>query len=247
MSKRYIQSAIIVTTLIVAIAGIWLGLSRSGSEPKPTESIIIPPTLSPTTTLKPRTSQKLPVPYVNEAPAGDWSGPWKNACEEASIAMVEYFYQGKTSVTIKEAEAFMTMLFQKQNAKYGDNVNSDGVQFKYLIDNFTSFKSEIFRNPTIEQIKKELDEEHPVISLHYGFALKNPNIPFLPSGTSYHAMVIIGYDDATREFIVNDDGDPKAGAGHRYGYDLFMNSLHEYSYATKKANGPPTVIFTSTP
>ena len=246
MSKRYIQSGIFVVVILVAIGGVWLGMSSEGAEPRPTESLIIPPTLSPTTTLEPRTSQKLPVPYINEAPSGNWSGPWKNACEEASITMVEFYYRGKTTVTIKEAEAFMTMLFEKQNARYGSNANSDAMQFKYLIDNFTSFKAEIVRNPTIEQIKNEIDKERPVISLHYGFALKNPNIPFLPSGTSYHAMVIIGYDDTTKEFIVNDDGDTKTGAGHRYGYDLFMSSLHEYNYTTKRADGPPTVLFTST-
>ena len=38
----------------------------------------------------------------------------------------------------------------------------------------------------------------------------------------------------------------ETGAGHRYGYDLFMSSLHEYNYTTKRADGPPTVLFTST-
>ena len=78
---------------------------------------------------------------------------------------------------------------------YGGNANSDAAQFKYLIDAYTDFDAEIIRNPAIGQIKEELDENRPVISLHYGFALRNPNIPFLPTGSSYHTMVIIGYDD----------------------------------------------------
>ena len=187
----------------------------------------------------------LDVPFIGEAPSGNWTGPWKNACEEASIAMVEFFYQNKKSAPLAEAEEFMSMLFAKQDALYGNNVNSDAKQFKYLIENFASFKAEIKTNPTIEDIKDQIDDGHPVISMHYGFDLHNPNIPFLRTGTSYHAMVIIGYDDLAKQFIVNDDGDTKAGAGHRYEYDLFMNTLHEYDYTTKKAYGVPTVIFTS--
>ena len=94
-----------------------------------------------TTTPTAASGKILSVPYINEAPSGNWSGPWKNACEEASIAMVEFYYQDRTSVTIAEAEIFMMMLFQKQDAKYGNNLNSNGEQFKYLIDNFTGFKN----------------------------------------------------------------------------------------------------------
>lgn len=236
-----------IILFLLIITAVAIGWRWQKQELQPTESIIIP--LSPfnSPTLRPKTSKKLSVPYINEAPSGNWSGPWKNACEEASIAMVEFYYQGKTSVSIADAEAFMSMLFAKEDAKYGNNFNSDGTQMKYMIDNFTSYHAEIIRDPTIEQIKNELDNARPVISLHYGFDLHNPNIPFLRGGTYYHAMVIIGYDDTAQEFIVNDDGDTKTGIGHRYAYAVFINSLHEYNYVTKKADGESTVIFTSTP
>lgn len=209
------------------------------------EAPVLQYTISASPSPTPITKAQLPVPFVVEAPGGSFTGNWKNACEEASFTMVEYYYKGRDSVSVAEAETFMTMLFEKQDEKYGDNINSDATQAKYLIDNFTGFKAEIIRNPTIEQIKKELDADRPVISFHYGFDLKNKNIPFLRTGTSYHALVIIGYDDYRKEFIVNDDGDEKTGKAHRYKYDLFMNSLHEYSYITKKADGPATVLFTS--
>src|SRR3989344_646690 len=178
MSKRYIQSTIVLAVILIALGGSWFVFSRRVDDRHEPGETIPAPSPKHTPTLEPRTSEKLPVPYVNEAPSGDWSGPWKNACEEASIAMVQFYYRGRTSVSIAEAEAFMIMLFEKQNAKYGNNVNSDATQFKYLIDNFTSFGAEIVRNPTIEQIKEELDDERQVISLHYGFDLHNPNIPF---------------------------------------------------------------------
>lgn len=186
----------------------------------------------------------LTVPYILEVPAGTSGGAWKNACEEASFAMLEKYYTGKKVMNLAEGKAFMSLLFSKENALYGSNVNSDMSQSKYLINTYTSYNSKIVDNPTIEQIKSEIDSGRPVITPHYGFALHNKNIPFLLTGTSYHMMVVTGYDEAARKFIVNDPGDTFDGKGYRYGYDLFMNSIHDYSYKTKKADGPAKAIFT---
>ena len=187
----------------------------------------------------------LTVPYINEAPSNNWTGPWKNACEEASIAMVEMYYQGKTQVSIKEAEAYMQTLFDKQDQLYGTNHDADTARMLEIINTATSFKAIIKEKPTLEDIKKELLTSHPVITPLYGYDLKNPNIPFLRSGSYYHMLVVIGYDDKTNEFIVNDTGDIKQGASHRYDYELFLNSIHDFDFSTKKANGPARVIFTS--
>src|SRR3989338_7271967 len=35
---------------------------------------------------------KVEVPFTSQAPNGDWSEPWQNACEETSIYMVSSFY-----------------------------------------------------------------------------------------------------------------------------------------------------------
>ncbi|MDD4901744.1 MAG: C39 family peptidase [Patescibacteria group bacterium] len=189
-------------------------------------------------------SANLTVPYIREVPAGTSGGPWKNACEEACFAMLEKYYTGKKVMNLAEGKAFMIMLFNKQNVLYGSNVNSDMAQSKYLINTYTVYNAKIVENPTIAQIKSEIDAGRPVITPHYGFALHNPNIPFLRTGTSYHMTVITGYDDAKQQFITNDPGDTVDGQSYRYGYDLFMGTIHDYSYKTKKANGPARAIFT---
>lgn len=192
------------------------------------------------------TKVNLDVPYIHEAPDNNWAGPWKNACEEASMAMVEKYYLGKSIVAVKEAKVFMTMMFAKQNNIWGSNADSDAQRTARLINDYTVYNAKIMDNPAIEDIKKEVQQKRLVISLHYGFDLKNKNIPFvpLPRGTSYHMMVIVGYDDETKEFIVNDTGDRKDGKNHHYGYELFMNSLHDFDFKVHKANGPARVIFT---
>ncbi len=187
----------------------------------------------------------LEAPYINEAPDGNWTGSWKNACEEAVIAMVENYYKGNKTVSVADAKAYMQTLFTAQQKTYGSDANSDAKRTKEIIDNHASFGATIVENPTLEDIKKELVEGRPVIAFHNGFALQNKNIPLLPTGSGYHTTVIKGYDDNSNVFIVHDDGDAKEGPDHLYNYDLLMNSLHDYQYATHKADGPPRALFTS--
>lgn len=187
---------------------------------------------------------ELAVPYVNESPDGSWKGSWKNACEEATITMLEAYYKGEKTVSVEEAMAYMQMLFDRQKELYGSDVNSTAAVTQSLIASYAHFSATVVENPTITAIKTEIDAGHPVIAFHRGFDLHNPNIPFLATGSSYHATVIKGYDDAAQEFIVQDTGDTIDGADHRYTYDVYMNSLHDYQYATKLADGPPRVLFT---
>ncbi len=192
------------------------------------------------------TKVNLDVPYINEAPDDNWTGPWKNACEEASMAMIEKYYFGKSTVAVNEAKVFMTMLFTKQNNIWGSNADSDAKRTAQLINDYTIYNAKIIGNPTVEDIKKEIQQKRPIIALHYGFDLNNKDIPFvpLPRGTSYHMTVVVGYDDATKEFIVNDTGDRKLGKNHRYDYGTYINSLHDFDFKVHKANGPARVIFT---
>lgn len=186
----------------------------------------------------------LDVPYINESPDGSWTGPWKNGCEEASIAMIENYYQGYTNVSVKDAMNYMSNLFTKQNEIWGSNADADAYRTAKLINDHTAYNASIIDNPTISQIKQELQQKRPVISLHYAKILNNPNVPFLATGSYYHMIVIVGYDDTTAEFITHDNGDAKTGKNYRYAYETFMESLHDFDFTTRQANGTPRVIFT---
>lgn len=199
---------------------------------------------TPTVTPTPPVQVQLAVPYVNEAPDGNWSGPWKNGCEEAAVVMVEAFYQNKSSVSIAEAKQMMQQLFDEQDREWGSNANSDAARTVQFIHELDLFKARIVEDPTVQQIKEEVAAGRPVITLHRGFELGNSNIPFLATGSSYHTLVVVGYDDARKEFMVHDDGDDKAGTNRRYSYAVVMGSLHDYNYTTKLADGPARVIFT---
>lgn len=186
----------------------------------------------------------LRVPFVSEAPGNIWTGSWKNACEEASIAMLQYYYAGKTTETVAQSKAFMQMLFAKERKLWGSDANSDAGQTLKLIRDYSSFSGKLVENPTVEGIKTELAAGRPVILPLNGFELANPHIPFLRTGSGYHMLALIGYDDAKREFIANDVGDNVAGAGYRYGYDRIMGAIHDYDGRRGKTDGPSVAIFT---
>lgn len=190
------------------------------------------------------TNVSFDVVYINESPDGSWDGPWKNGCEEAAIVMVDKYYKGISSISVTEAKAAMQRLFDEQDRRWGSNANSDGARNVELIKTHADFQATLVQDPSIDDIKAELLAKRPVITLHKGFDLHNPNIPFLATGSSYHNLVIVGYDDEAKEFIVNDDGDTKAGKNRRYDYDVLMNSLHDYNYTTKLTDLPPVAIFT---
>ncbi len=195
--------------------------------------------------VEPKKSIVLNVPYVSEAPDGNWTGSWINTCEESSITMVHRFYQGESTTTIAESKEFMTILFKEQKKLYGSDANSNSERTLDLIKKFADFNGEIVTDPTIDNIKNEIKKGRPVISMHYGTDLQNPNIPFMATGSAFHVIVVIGFNDETQQFITHDNGDAKDGINHAYSYDIFMNSLHDYNHKTYKSDGPARVIFTS--
>lgn len=186
----------------------------------------------------------LGVPFTSEIPDGSWAKPWNNACEEASIVMVDAWYQGKKSLTIDEAKQAMQRLFEWENTHFGGNANTDAAQTHELIMAQASFSATIKHNPSLEDLKNELRAGRPVISLHYGYDLKNPLHRWARNGSYYHMMVLVGFDDETKEFLVNDTA-LEEGLDYRYSYATILKSLHDYDATTKKANGTPTVLFTT--
>lgn len=187
----------------------------------------------------------LNVPFTSEIPNGQWTGPWKNACEEASVVMVEKFYEGRTSLSKTAAVKEMNRLFNIENKIFSSNANTDAARTNKLINGYTDYSSEIKKNPTLEDLKQELRDGHPVITPIYAFNLGNPAIRFLAGGSYYHMLVLVGFNEAQQEFIVNDPGDYKKGLDFRYKYATILDALHDYNFKTKKADGPARAIFTA--
>lgn len=180
------------------------------------------------------------VPYTSQAPEGDWHEPWQNACEESVITMVDAFYNRYPLSTDKSRDQILEV-FRIKNHYIGSSLDESVETMTALINNF--FKWEVYEvvNPTLSQLKHELDVGRPVIVPVSGRQLENPN--FLRTGPVYHVLLLVGYDEETQEFITHEPGTTH-GEDYRYSYATIMSAMHDYLPENKTLEGRRVVLFT---
>jgi hypothetical protein len=166
--------------------------------------------------------QYLSVPFVCQAPYGNWDAPYQEGCEEASILMVHYYWQDMLldKKTAKN-EIIKLVDWQTENG-YRDSVNLSDL--KKIIQDYWQYDKVIIKyDITIEDIKYELSKGNPVIVPAAGRLLGNPN--FTGLGPLYHMLVIKGYEN--NYFITNDPGTAK-GEDYKYSFSVLYNSIHDF-------------------
>jgi len=168
----------------------------------------------------------LDVPFTSQAPFGNWEDVGEqNGCEEASILMAVYWARGEmlTPETAQEEIKKISDYHLKNYGHFHDLSNADTL--KLLNEYFNYSKARLAENITAEDIKRELSGGRVVIVPVNGVKLGNPY--YAPPGPVNHKIVIIGYDDATGEFITHDSGTSR-GEKFRYDYKTLEDSLEDY-------------------
>lgn len=179
----------------------------------------------------------LKVPFTSQAPFSDWSMPFKEACEEASLLMVDYFYRGKT-FTQQIAKDEILKMVAWLDEHYDGRVDLTAAETAAVAKDYLGYKKvEVINNPTVEQIKEHLNQQHPVIVPAAGRDLGNPN--FTAPGPIYHMLVIKGY--TATKFITNDPG-TRNGADYVYTYQTLMDSIHDWNYGAEIRQGAKRII-----
>lgn len=180
------------------------------------------------------------VPFTSQAPAGNWSEPWQNACEETSIYMVSSFYaqdEIKRAAAIARIKEILAAKNKEINVSKDESLETIAKLINILGLPWTT---QLIENPSIDDLKKELTQNHPIIVPVYAPTLADKH--YWQGGPDYHVMVMTGYDDATGEFIVNDPA-VQNGKGFRFKYDLFMSAIHDLDAKNYQA-GKKAVLFT---
>ncbi|MCH7759118.1 C39 family peptidase, partial [Patescibacteria group bacterium] len=144
----------------------------------------------------------LNVPFAPQAPFGDWDDIRKqNACEEISIIMAMRWVEGK-DMTFLQAEQEILAMVDFEQETYGHfhdtSVDETVTLFK---DYFKYDRVFVKYDIDYEDIKQELAKGNLIIVPADGTKLGNPY--FVPPGPIEHMLVVLGYDDATQEFITN--------------------------------------------
>ncbi len=178
----------------------------------------------------------LEIPFISQAPFGDWSYPFNHTCEEAAVLMAHYYLEGKTVIDPALAKKELLDLVEYEKKNYGFHEDSSAEQTAQLIRDYYNYKAEILYNISLEDIKKELVQGNPVIVPTAGRLLGN--LYFTPPGPIYHMLVLKGYN--LSGFIANDPG-TKRGADYFYPYQILMKSIHDWNNGDVE-NGKVVII-----
>ena len=126
----------------------------------------------------------------------------------------------------QEALTEILALSKYEEEKFGYFQDTSAVDTAQLLKDYYQVANvKITTDVSIEAIKKNLADGSLVITPMDGQILLNPN--YTAPGPERHMIVIIGYDDSTQQFITNDSG-TRLGAGFRYDYDNFFESIRDY-------------------
>ncbi len=192
---------------------------------------------SPITDLPP--SVLIEVPFASQAPLLNWDALHQEACEEASLILVEHFLNGKT-ITPQGMEDEIQKLVQWETDN-GYKYDVDTKELKEIASEFYNLKGRIVTDVSVESLKKELAAGHPVIIPAAGQTLGNPY--FSGDGPPYHMLVVVGYD--SKNFITNDVG-TRRGEGYKYSYDVLINAIHDWNGSTETIKSGPKAMLVVT-
>lgn len=164
----------------------------------------------------------LDVDFLSQAPLGNWNPPFDHACEEASILMVHYYLEKKLVSPVESAKDIKKIVeFEKKT--YGFYEDTSAEQTAQLIRDYFDYKTKVYFDISLDDIKRELVKGNPVIVPVAGRMLENPY--FTAPGPLLHMFVIKGYTPT--EFIVNDAG-TKRGADYTYSYKILEKAMHDW-------------------
>lgn len=166
------------------------------------------------------------VPFVSQAPYGDWDDEdQQDGCEETSIMMAIHWATDQ-SLSKKDALKILKEIVAFEKETFGFSTDTDITDTKRIATEFFGHENmEQVINATTQDIKKALQIGGVVVAPMQGQRLNNPN--FSNGGPERHMLVIIGFNDKKKEFITNDPG-TRNGEHYAYSYETIENALLEY-------------------
>ncbi len=168
----------------------------------------------------------LNVPWISQAPFANWDMPYQEACEEASMIMLDGFYKSRGSITPQQADEEIQKLVAYQNKTYGDYKDTDAEKTAKILRDYFGYKDvRVLPFSTSDQIKDVVGRGFPVIIPFSGKDLQNPN--FRNGGPLYHMLVVKGF---TKDglFVTGDPGTRK-GKDYVYTSQRIIEAAHDWN------------------
>jgi len=167
----------------------------------------------------------LAVPFTSQAPFANWDEFHEDACEEASVLMMDAFFDGRKLEAGSVDEELRKIADWELN-KFGYFKDTTAEETAEILRGFYGHgRVEVKYDITEEDIRAVLIQKLPVIVPSFGRALGNPN--FSGAGPLYHMLVVRGI---TKDglFITNDPG-TRNGEAYLYKASVLMNAVHDWN------------------
>ena len=187
-------------------------------------------------------SHLIKIAFIPQAPFKDWSDPWQDACEEAALLTVDYYYKNQTPTPQDIKTTVLSMIDFEQKQGWSHDVNVS--QMATIAAKYLNLTPKIINDPSLKDIKTFIASNTPVIVPASGKTLYKENKNFRSGGPYYHNLVILGYNDQKQQFTVHDVG-TQYGAYFHYSYSLLMSAIHDFPASNLKEDidsGSKTVL-----
>lgn len=231
MEKKFY---ILISALVVVLAfGFYLDLrySQENTLPKsspsasknPSPSPTILPSESPIPSPIPDSFEIENFPFESQAPFANWDELHDEACEEAAVILT-YYYLKNLPLNSQEMENQIQEMVAWEIRNWGSHKDLTIKETGDLMVGFYNYSNFEAKNLTLEDLKREISQNHPVIVPTAGRLLGNPY--FRQPGPVYHMVVAIGYEGNT--IIVQDVG-TRNGNHYEYNEQVFYNAFHDWA------------------
>lgn len=177
-------------------------------------------------------------PFQSQAPLANWDELHDEACEEAALILVNSYLTDQ-SLSAEKMDQEILKMVDWEIKNWGSHKDLTIQETAELAANFYQLENtQIKNNINIEDIKKEVAQNHPVIIPTAGRLLGNPY--FRSPGPIYHMLVVIGYDNST--IIVQDIG-TRRGDHYRYNEQVLFNAIHDWNGSPENiGNGSKSML-----
>lgn len=183
---------------------------------------------------------RLAVPFLSQAPKKDWSALYEEACEEASVLMVDAYYRDQKTNFAAEAgdKAIVDLVMFEAERLGADRVSVSVQEMADVVQAyFPALQASVLPIHSAEDIKKQLAKGVPVIVPADGKTLENSH--FRNGGPIYHMLLIKGYLPDGR-WITNDPG-TQFGENFLYSEENLLSSIHDWN-GGDVANGAKVML-----
>lgn len=167
---------------------------------------------------KPPESFQLQVPFVCQAPFGNWN-IHEDSCEEAAILM-DYSYLENKPLSSEYADKEFLVMRTWQRDHYGQEKDMTCAEAAKFANDYYGYKnSKSFDNITATDIKRQISSGNLVIVPVMTHSLLNPHYG---AKSVYHFVLIKGYN---KEGVITNDAGIKEGESYFYPWDVIFSAI----------------------